>query len=181
MIVFKKNQIVTIAMVCLLIVAGYLNFIYSDKSYSNDDTTPVSEIVNEDEVENYGEAQFVNASGDAKADYFNETKLNKEKARSEALALIKEVAESENSTEAAKQTAQASMLAMAGNIEKEGNIENILMSKGFSKVSVYINDNSVTVSVLTEGLDASDVAKIRDVVIDETSVSADKIKIVEIK
>lgn len=179
MIVFKKNQIVTIAMVALLIVAGYINFIYSTPKDDVDNKTVSAKI--DEEPENYGEAKFVSAPADTKNDYFNETKLNKEKSRSEALALIKDVAENENSDESARKTAQASMMEMAKNIEKEGNIENILIGKGFKKVSAYINNNAVTVAVLTDGLQPTDVAKIRDVVIDETDVSADKIKIVEIK
>jgi len=182
MIVFKKNQIVTVTMVCLVVIAGYLNFVYTEKATnSEDDILTVSSDVEKEEVENYGEAQFVNATSDAKTDYFNETKHNKEVSRSEALSLIREVAESDSSDAEAKKTAQQSMIKMAGNIEKEANIENILIGKGFSKVSVYINDSGVTIAVLTEGLSPEDVAKIRDVVISETGITADKIKIMEIK
>ena len=101
MIVFKKNQIVTIAMVCLLIIAGYINFVYTSSDKKTNPEAPVSANI-EEEPENYGEAKFVNAPADTKTDYFNETKLNKEKSRSEALALIKEVADNENADESAK-------------------------------------------------------------------------------
>lgn len=178
MMVFKKKQIVTVAMAVLLVAAGYINFAYMG---NKDETAPVATNIEDEPVENYGEAQFVNASSDAKENYFNETKMNKDKARSEAIALIKEVAENENADAEAKKTAQASMIAIAKSIEKEGNIENILMSKGFSKVSVYINEDRVTVAVLTDELKTQDVAKIRDVVISETGISADKINIMEIK
>lgn len=182
MIVFKKNQIVTITMVCLVVVAGYLNFVYTKKAVDMEENTVTASADTEnEEVENYGEAQFVNATNDAKTDYFNETKLNKEISRSEALSLIREIAESDSSDAEAKKTAQQSMIKMAGNIEKEANIENILTGKGFSKVSVYINDSGVTTAVLTDGLKPEDVAKIRDVIISETGVSAEKIKIMEIK
>ena len=80
----------------------------------------------------------------------------------------------------ARKNAQSSMMVIAGNIEKEANIENILAGKGFMKVSAYINERGITVAVMTEGLKPEDVAKIRDVVISETGITADKIKIMEI-
>ena len=73
------------------------------------------------------------------------------------------------------------MIQTAQNIEKEGAVENILKGKGFANVSAYISDDSITVAVLTDGLNPTDVAKIRDVVISETKLKADKIKIMEIK
>ncbi len=182
MVVLKKNQIVTVAMVGLIIVAGYLNYAFSDKDELTEPPLVTASTENEtEEIENYGEAQFVNATGDARGDYFNEIRLNKEKSRSEALSLIKDVAENEDGDEEGKRKAQAEIIAMAKNIETEGNIENILISKGFKKVSVYIGNGNVTVTVLTDGLKPEDVAKIRDVVIGETGVGAEKIKIMEIK
>ena len=182
MVVLKKNQIVTVAMAGLIILAGYLNYTFTDKKDLSEKPSVTASKENEtEEIENYGEAQFVNASGDAKGDYFNEIKLNKEKSRSEAISLIKDVAESEEGDEEGKRKAQEEIISMAKNIEAEGNIENILMSKGFEKVSVYMGNGNVTVTVLTDGLKPEDVAKIRDVVIGETGVSADKIKIMEIK
>ncbi len=177
MMVVKKKQIVTVAMALILVMAGYINYVYIDKEEEN---LPVATNI-EESVENYGEAQFVSAPDNAKEDYFNLSKTNKDKVRSEAIALIKEVSENENADYEAKKTAQTEMLKIAKNIEKEGNIENILMNKGFSNVSAFINEERVTVSVLTDGLEPSDVAKIRDVVIAETGMSADKININEIK
>lgn len=177
MMVVKKKQIVTVAMALILVVAGYINYVYIDKESENQ---PVAKNI-EESVENYGEAQFVSAPDNAKEDYFNLSKTNKDKARSEAIALIKEVSENENADYEAKKTAQTEMLKIAKNIEKEGNIENILMNKGFKNVSAFINDERVTISVLTDGLEPSDVAKIRDVVINETGIGADKISINEIK
>lgn len=177
MMVLKKKQIVTVALALLLVMAGYINYVYVDK----EDELAVAKNIDSEPVENYGEAQFVSAPDSAREDYFNLTKTNKDKARSEAIALIKEISENENADPEAKKTAQTEMVKIATNIQKEGNIENVLMNKGFSGVSAFINDGRVTISVLSEGLTPSDVAKIRDVVISETGYSADKINISEIK
>lgn len=177
MMVLKKKQIVTVAMAMLLVMAGYINYVYIDK----EDNLPVATNIDNEPVENYGEAQFVSSNDTARNEYFNLTKTNKDKVRSEAIALIKEVSDNENADTEAKKTAQSEMIKIAKNIEKEGNIENILMNKGFSDVSAFINDERVTVSVLTTGLKPADVANIRDVVISATGYPADKITISEIK
>ena len=178
MMVVKKKQIVTVAMAILLVLAGYINYVYIDKE---DKELPVATNIDNEPVENYGEAKFVSAPDSAKEEYFNLTKTNRDKSRSEAIALIKQVSENENADGEAKKTAQTEMIKIATNIQKEGNIENILMNKGFSGVSAFINDTRVTVSVISDGLEPDDVAKIRDIVMAETGYSADKIYISEIK
>ena len=77
--------------------------------------------------------------------------------------------------------AYTSIRKSAENTEKEGNIENLLKAKGFSDVLVYITDDSVSVTVKTEGLTTADTAKIFDIVVAETGISSEKIKIIEIK
>ena len=183
MMIFKKRQIVTVTLVALLVVAGYLNFVYLGES-PQEDGQMVSgighEAENEDNI-NYGEAKFVTNMDGAKNDYFNETKLSKEKTRSESVALLKQVTDNPSASAEEKKQAQQKMIQTAQNIEKEGPVENILKGKGFANVSAYISEDSITVAVLTEGLNPTDVAKIRDVVISETKLKADKIKIMEIK
>lgn len=181
MMIFKKRQIVTVTLVALLVVAGYLNFIYLGETPQENGQMVSGAGQESEENVNYGEAKFVTNMDGAKKDYFNETKLNKEKTRGESVALLKQVTESPNAGAEEKKQAQQKMIQTAQNIEKEGAVENILKGKGFANVSAYISDDSITVAVLTDGLNPTDVAKIRDVVISETKLKADKIKIMEIK
>ncbi len=179
MMIFKKKQIVTMALVALLVVAGYLNYIYLDSSLPGGQM--VSGELTEPEEINYGEAKFVSNMEGAKSDYFNETRLSKEKARSEALNLLKQVSENPAASAEEKKIAQQQILQMAKNTEMEMTVENILKGKGFSDISAYLSEDSITIAVMTDGLNPTDVAKIRDVVVDETKLTADKIKIMEIK
>ena len=183
MMIFKKRQIVTVTLVALLVVAGYLNFVYLGET-PQEDGQMVSGAGQEGQTEdsiNYGEAKFVANMEGAKNDYFNETKLSKEKTRSESVALLKQVMDNPNASAEEKKQAQQNIIETAQNIEEEGAVENILKGKGFTNISAYISGDSITVAVLTEGLNPTDVAKIRDVVINETKLKADKITIMEIK
>ncbi len=174
MIVFHKKQVVTLTLMALLVVAGYMNFIYLD---APEQTQTVS--LNEEEEIRYGEATYVSAT--TQTDYFQETKLNKEKARSEAIALLREVSENPDAGAEDKKNAAQKMMQIAENIEKENAIESTLQGKGFQKISVYISEENITVSVGTTGLNPTEVAKIRDAVIAETKRPAEQIKIMEIE
>ena len=70
---------------------------------------------------------------------------------------------------------------MAGNAVVESRIENLVIAKGYEDCVTFVNDNGVNVIVsrTESGLTDADVAKIRDIVISEASVSADVIKIME--
>ena len=63
----------------------------------------------------------------------------------------------------------------------ESRIESLVTAKGFLECVAMISDAGVSVVVLPEvaGLQASDVAKVKDIVIQETGVSADMIRIIE--
>ncbi len=180
MMIFKKKQIVTTTLVALLVVAGYLNFVYLDSSLP-DGGMMVSGEPSETEEINYGEAKFVSNTNSSKNDYFSEAKINKEKAKSEALNMLRQVSENPAATAEEKKIAQQQILQMAKKTETEMTIENILKGKGFSEVSAYFSEDMITVAIRTDGLTPADVAKIRDVVIAESKLKADQIKIMEIK
>ena len=178
MLVIKKKQIVTTLMVMLLITAGYINFICIDNKAGGDIAVLKQENI-ESEPEVYGEAKFVNVTENT--DYFSETDFNKEKARAEELDILNQVANNENSTPEAKQKAQECIINIAKNVEKESNIENILMGKGYTSVSAFINDDGVTVAVGINQLTEGDIIKITDAAQSATGFENDKIKVLHIK
>ena len=77
--------------------------------------------------------------------------------------------------------ASAAVQEIARNTIKEGNIEGIVLSKGYTNCLAYIGDGGLTVIVTSASgaISALDTAKITDIAIAETGLSADKIKIVE--
>ena len=65
--------------------------------------------------------------------------------------------------------------------KEENKAENLIKAKGFSDCVVYITDNSASITVKTEQLSASDVAKIQEIVSSQTGILIKNIKIVEVK
>ena len=70
---------------------------------------------------------------------------------------------------------------IAQNTTTEATIENLVMAKGYSDCVAFVNKESVSVVIAGtgEGLQNSDIAKVTDIVMEETGLTADKIKIME--
>ena len=86
-------------------------------------------------------------------------------------------------TDDEEELAEMTMMAVsiAKSIDAEGKIENLIKAKGFEECLVYINDTKADVIVKTEGLLSSEAAVIKDIILDETEIAAENIKILEVK
>ena len=74
------------------------------------------------------------------------------------------------------------MTELAQRAVQEAEIESKIRAKGFIDCVVYITDGRVSVTVAAEdGLTQSSVAKITDIVMAETGLTADKLTVTEIK
>ena len=168
MVVFKRKQVVIAIIFCMILAAGYINWVYQADENAQTVTTETSKYL--------GEAEMVNASAEKSAlDAATETKTN---ARNKAMELLNDIINNPSTDEESKNSALAQLSQMADNIEKEGICEGILNSKDMGKMVVYIADGVATVTVDTDAeLTAEQVAKITDVILSNTSISAENIKI----
>ena len=69
----------------------------------------------------------------------------------------------------------------AANTLTESTIENLVIAKGYTDCVAFVNGESVSVVIAgtDNGLENSDIAKVTDIVMEETGLTADKIKIME--
>ncbi len=194
MLLMRKRQIVIVALSVMIVIAAYLNWAYSG---SFDETLPASGTAQQgEEAKRYGEAQFVNAGSESiespapsesaqpsqsGSNYFGDARINRDKSRSESLEILREVVDNANSSKDEVSQAQQKMTSIADAVEKESSIENLVKAKGFAEAVAFITDDSISITVATTGLSPSDTAKIKDIVVGQTNVSPDKIKIIEIK
>lgn len=176
----KKRGAIYSVVALMLCTAVYLNW-----SYTN--------VLNEEMVShevNYGDLQFVDEISDGQVtsvindtsgDSFATAKLTRTTSRDEAIAILNQTINSEASTEEAKNMASASVAVMSSNALAEGAIETVMTAKGFEQSVVFISDDGVNVLVSkTDGEFTSvDAAIIKDVVMSETDITANKIKIIE--
>ena len=80
-----------------------------------------------------------------------------------------------------KDEANASIQTMASVTVSEAQIENLVTAKGYADCVAFIGENSVSVVVSNNGagLTDADVARITEIVTDETGMEAGQIKIIE--
>lgn len=198
MVSIRKRGAVYGVIALMLCVAVYLNWSYVK---TPDDLVVAQQADEEAQAgKNYGEADQVDslttdgtdaeaAAGTApeeaavvsKEDYFAQSRLSREKARDEAISILKETVESDKADEKAKNEASQKISALAENSVQEARVESLIKAKGYAEAVVFIGEDSVNVIVQPPqaGFEASDASKIKDIVVTETGAAADKIKIVE--
>ena len=188
----KKKGAIYSVIALMLCTAVYLNW-----SYNRGDDEDFSAASGTDDGRILGQAQLVDGPADedgesdaqadaeqtsgAGGDYFSQARLSRQKARDEAVGILNVTVESESADADAKQAATDSIQVMAQSAMKESRIENMVIAKGYSECVVFINDNGVNVIVQKPegGMQETDIARIKDIVIGETGVKADQITIVE--
>ena len=127
-----------------------------------------------------GKANVTEEKG-AGADYFDKTKQNREESRSKSLEILNQTAENESFDAEIRKKAGDKILAVADNVQKENEIEGIARSKGYSEICVYVDAGDANVMVRKNDFDDDDVLKLTEIVTDKLKISAQNVKIVEVK
>jgi len=189
MMVFKRKQIVILALVLMIVVAGYLQYSYRRGSSSADVEGKLGEAVYVDnEIDNEGIAGVDDAldeSGKSNItaskmanDYFIEAKMDREQSRSKVSESLKAITEDINASSETKKEAYDKMIALSENTEKEMRIEALINKMGFEESFVLFADNgSIDVVVKTPSLSKAQVAQITDIVTRQANVDVEDIHI----
>ena len=105
-----------------------------------------------------------------------------ERLRDSALSLLKEASENQDVDAETASEAAKSIETLASYTLSEAQIENMVTAKGYEDCVVFMSEDGVSVVVSTgeEGLQTEDIARITDIVKQETGLSAESIKIMEV-
>ena len=112
--------------------------------------------------------------------YFASARLNRQQARDSALAILQESLSDENLNDTMKDENNQAIQTLANVTVSEAQIENLVTAKGYSDCVAFIGEKSVSVVVAAaeEGLTDVDVARITEIVTDETGFTGGQIKII---
>ena len=121
----------------------------------------------------------VSGEADGEQDYFTSTALDRQEARDEAIDVLTLVCQSAEASSEAKAEAQAKISKIAVDIQNEANIESLVKAKGFEECVAVISEDSVSVVVSAENLQATEVAQIMSIVFETTGVSPEKVSVVQ--
>ena len=169
-----KRRAVVAAVLMLVGTSVYLNWRYAGTvEDSGKKVLGQSALVNGETTD-----AEVTAAGD---DYFATARLSRKQARDSAISMLQEAEMDENATEEVCNEASQTLQVLAGYTVAESQIENLVTAKGYADCVVFMGTDScsVVVDAGENGLEATDVAKIKDIVINETQYTAGQIKIME--
>ena len=170
-----KRPAVVLAVLVLVGASVYLNWRYADNVAETDKILGQATLVNEN-------GKGVSVTNDAaENDYFATARLSRKQARDSAISMLQEAEIDENATEDVCNEASQTLQVLAGYTVAESQIENLVTAKGYADCVVFMGSDSCSVVVASgeEGLTATDVARIKDIVINETQYTAGQIKIME--
>ncbi|MGN0986060.1 MAG: SpoIIIAH-like family protein [Candidatus Enterenecus sp.] len=186
---WKRNAVV-VAIVLFVGAAVYLNWSYNNQTPGDQDKDDSgSKVLGQSTLvsgssEGDGDDTLASATEDGQSTgtgYFATARLNRQQARDNALELLQQAAADEKADQAMVDEANASIQAMAAFTMSEAQVENLVTAKGYGDCVCFISENSVSVvvSATETGLNENDIAKIVEIVMEETGLSADRIKIIE--
>ncbi len=196
----KRNAVI-VTVLLFMCAAVYLNWSYNEKTKDaanagtgDKDKVETSGDVNKPDdaapPANEGEGAGLFYEGDPEpvktadptAEYFAQVRLERQQAREDAAATLQTVASAEGAAQETVDKALADMSQLAAWAVKEAELENLIRAKGFTDCVVYLSDDGATVTVAAKGgLSEPLVARITDVIVSETEITPENLKVIEIK
>ena len=177
-LIIGKKQIIMTCLTLMLAVAVYINYTASPEMMKEDKIT----MTKQSETINYGQTEFVNAAAEGTAgDYFAQARLDKMNDRDEAVQTLQSIIGGGDITENEMVVNALDAVEVSKLIESEGTIESLVKAQGFQDCVAYLDGETAKVVVKTEGLDKAQAASIKEIILGETEVPAENIRIFEVK
>ncbi|MBR5232710.1 MAG: SpoIIIAH-like family protein [Clostridia bacterium] len=175
----KKRHLMMAGLVLVLGAAVLVNWYYTDPQ-KNAVSVENSSDVNEANGKNLGDAVYVNST-DINDEYFANAKLSRDESYDSAVATLKEIIESSDVDKQSVQTAADSINSITNKKIAQVNIENLITAKTGSKCVTVISDDNVEIIVSDKVLNDTTVLQIKEIVMENSDISAEKISIIGAK
>ena len=198
--IIKKNQLTILVLALMLVTAGYLNYnsnvqtsteiaaigdatlVSSNLSNSitnqventiNNNTTQIASSISTTEQSIQTNSETANTA----EEYFASSRLERDTMYSQMLESYQKILDSNTTTEKQKSAAQDEI----DKINKAKNSimisENLIKTKGFEDVVIFLNDDSISVVINKEELKKEDIAQIQSIIAREMGAKIDNIHI----
>lgn len=177
---WKKNLIA--GAVLLTVCSGiYLNWVYN----GGQDTKNLEDAINSDKVlddDLLAVGGTVGAEGGTTTtDYFAAVRLSRQEARDSAVSLLQEAMAYGDQEQVEKTNAQLEQIIQDALCEAQ--IESLVIAKGYKDCVAYITEKGISVAVASPegGLQQADVAVISDIVLSQSKLTLNDIRVVEVQ
>lgn len=139
-------------------------------------TEDESENIEATSVETTGVETVTDTGG-----YFEQAKLNRETSRSKSLEILNSTAENQNFDEETRKKAGDKIIETADNVERENAMESLAQSKGYNEICVFMDEGTANIMVRKANFGESDIVKLTEMATETLNISANNIKIVEVR
>ena len=180
---WKKNVLATAVLVT---VCGgiYLNWRFASDSGTKDlvNTLDAQKVMSEDLLVMSDTPDLLDDTDvTTSTDYFAAVRLSRQQARDSAVSLLQETIAYSEDAQASTSSQQLDDIVQTALCEAQ--IESLVIAKGYSDCVAYMSDGGISVAVASPegGLKQTDVALIADIVMTQSEIGMDKIRVVEVQ
>lgn len=187
--IWKRNTVVSV-IVLFVCVALYLSWSYGrdplDDSAKVFDPAPTADVgvQSGEDVSVDGDSSSVDLSSadSTNTGYFAQARLTRKNARDNALSILNDAADREDVSQEIRDNATGEISKLAQDALTEATIENLIIAKGFTECVAFISQDGINIAVAEPvgGLNAEDAAKITDIVLNNSALTALDIHIVPV-
>ncbi len=177
----RKKHAILASLVLVLGIAVLANWYLTVPDTSIDQVMGESDIDSDNvNSQNLGDAIYVNGT-DVSDEYFASAKLSRDNTFDEAVATLKEIVNSSEADESSVKNASDTIALMTQRKMEQSNIENLIEAKTGSNCVAVISDNGVEVIIDKNAVSEDTILQIKEIVINNTDVSQEKISIIAAK
>ena len=182
--IIGKKQIVLSALTLVLGAAVYLNYVLAGGNGlvpADLTAAPAGQdaAAEAEDLANYGTAEMVSATP-SQADYFAQARLDKQTSRDYAVQTLQSIIGGGDLSNDEMVTNAIDAVSISKQMKSESVIESLILSQGFRDCVVYLDGNSAKVVVESDGLEAAQAATIKEIILAESDVPAEGIRIFEV-
>ena len=109
--------------------------------------------------------------------YFNQSRLDREKMYSEMLESYQEILANPNVSQEQKSSAQDGITKVNSQRNSIMIAENLIKNKGFQDIIIFVNNESVSAVVRSDNLETADIAQIQSIIQRELNINVENIHI----
>ncbi len=164
----KKGAIALGVLVVLLAGAIYLNIMIN-----RDASNPTDALGGK----HAPEESTAPVAANVYSEYFAAFRKERNSIREQEIEYLRAIISEKTSDSETVDNAQKRLMELVSNMEQEFAIESLVRSKGFLDVAVTFRSGNVSVIIDGESLSDEEVARIQDIVINETGLKAENIRI----
>ena len=186
-LIIGKKQIILASLTLVLGIAVYMNYVFAEVG---NDIVADAEIQSAADTQvNYGDAAFVGADSSDPAepasagasDYFAQARLSRMTSRDDAVQTLSAILGGGDLTEEENAAYTMEAVNLSQLSESESKVESLIRAQGFEDCVVYLDGETASIVVKSEGLAAEQAAQIKDILLTEVTIPAENIRIFEVK